>query len=314
MKITTVTLNPAIDQTVRVDGFRPGTVNRGQSMQWDAGGKGVNVAAFLADYGHQVVVTGFLGQENPELFEQLFARKRIADRFVRIPGRTRTGIKIVDEAARQTTDINLPGQAPTPEAIAALLVTVVQLADECDWFALSGNLPPGVPEPLYAEIITRLKAYGRSVVLDTSRDALRLGIQAGPTVVKPNVDELSELCGETLSDEVAIERAACRLLANDIELVVVSMGERGALFVDTARALVAVPPAVAVKSSVGAGDALVAGLIAGRARGMDLADCARLATAFAAGAITRLGAHLPPRPELDPLFGQVAVRRLRDTA
>jgi len=310
MRIATVTLNPAIDQTVRVDGFRPGAVNRGQAMQWDAGGKGVNVAAFLADYGLDVVATGFLGQENPELFEQLLARKGIVDRFVRIPGRTRTGIKIVDEAAHQTTDINMPGQAPPAGAVAALLATLDRLAGDCDWFALSGNLPPGVPASLYADIITRLKARGRSVALDTSREALRLGIQAGPTVVKPNVDELSELCGAALTGEAAIEAAARRLLGNGAELVVASMGERGALFVDAAGSLVAAPPAVAVKSSVGAGDALVAGVIAGRGQGMGLADYARLATAFAAGTITRLGAHLPPREEMDALRQQVAVRPL----
>ena len=81
MKIATVTLNPAIDQTVRADGFRLNMVNRGQAMQFDAGGKGVNVASFLADYGHATAVTGFLGQENTELFEQLFAHKRIEDHF-----------------------------------------------------------------------------------------------------------------------------------------------------------------------------------------------------------------------------------------
>src|SRR5215471_13025014 len=101
MKIATVTLNPAIDQTVRVDHFQTNTVNRGQMMQFDAGGKGVNVASFLADYGHATAVTGFLGQENADVFEQLFARKRIEDHFVRIPGSTRIGVKIVDEANQQ---------------------------------------------------------------------------------------------------------------------------------------------------------------------------------------------------------------------
>jgi 1-phosphofructokinase len=145
MRIATVTLNPAIDQTVRADGFRTNTVNRGQAMQFDAGGKGVNVASFLADYGYATAVTGFLGQENAQIFEQLFAHKRIEDHFVRIPGSTRIGVKIVDEANRQTTDINMPGLQPSAEAISALLETMEQLATSCDWFALSGNLPPGAP-------------------------------------------------------------------------------------------------------------------------------------------------------------------------
>src|SRR5712692_11608796 len=124
MKIATVTLNPAIDMTTRADGFQANTVNRGQTMQFDAGGKGVNVASFLADYGHATAVTGFLGQENADIFEQLFARKGIDDRFVRIPGSTRIGVKIVDEANQQTTDINMPGLPPPLEAMDTLLKTI----------------------------------------------------------------------------------------------------------------------------------------------------------------------------------------------
>ncbi len=307
MKIATVTLNPAIDQTVRVDGFQTNTVNRGQTMQFDAGGKGVNVASFLADYGYATAVTGFLGQENADIFEQLFARKRIEDHFVRIPGRTRIGVKIVDEANQQTTDINMPGLLPSPEAISALLETIEQLAASCDWFALSGNLPLGVPATIYATIIARLKRHGRQVALDTSGEALREGVLAGPTIAKPNVDELQQLTGLSLTDEVALEQAARQLLAGDIQLVVISMGERGALFVDHSTSLVAVPPTVQVKSTVGAGDAMVAGLIAGQAQGLSLPDCARLATAFSLGAITRVGHSLPASEVLQAYVQQVSV-------
>jgi 1-phosphofructokinase len=306
MRIATVTLNPAIDLTVRVDGFQTKTVNRGQTMHFDAGGKGVNVASFLADYGQATAVTGFLGQENADLFEQLFARKRIDDQFVRIPGRTRIGVKIVDEAKQQTTDINMPGLHPPPEAMNALLETIERLAASYDWFALSGNLPPGAPTTIYATIITQLKRHGKQVALDTSGEALREGVRAGPTVVKPNVDELQQLTGQALADEAAIEQAARQLLG-DIRLVVISMGERGALFVDAATTLIATPPAVQVKSTVGAGDAMVAGLIAGRIQGLSLPDCARLATAFSLGAITNAGHNLPAPEVLQAYVQQVTV-------
>jgi len=306
MRIATVTLNPAIDQTVRVDGFQMNTVNRGQTMQFDAGGKGVNVASFLADYGHATAVTGFLGQENADIFEKLFAHKRIDDRFVRIPGRTRIGVKIVDETKQQTTDINMPGLLPTPEAMNTLLETIERLAASYDWFALSGNLPPGVPATIYATIISQLKRHGKQVVLDTSGQALREGVRAGPTVVKPNVDELHQLTGQTLADEAAIEQAARQLLG-DIRLVVISMGERGALFVDAATTLIATPPRVQVKSTVGAGDAMVAGLIAGQVQGLSLPDCARLATAFSLGTITRLGSELPATETLQMYSDQVSI-------
>ena len=307
MKIATVTLNPAIDQTVRADGFRTNTVNRGQAMQFDAGGKGVNVASFLADYGHDTAVTGFLGQENPELFEQLFAHKRIEDHFVRIPGSTRTGVKIVDEANQQTTDINMPGLEPSPEAISALLETIEQLAASCDWFALSGNLPPGAPTTIYATIITQLKRHGKQVVLDTSKEALREGVLARPTIVKPNSDELQQLTGQSLTNEAALEHAARQPLGGGIQLVVISMGERGAMFVDPATTLIAVPPTVMVKSTVGAGDAMVAGLIAGHVQALSLSECARLATAFSLGAITSVGHNLPASEMLQAYVQQVSV-------
>src|SRR4051794_15138192 len=121
IEVVTVTLNPAIDRTVTIPNFAAGKVNRVEQMQQNPGGKGVNVASILADYGHAVAVTGFLGGENCASFEELFARKRIADQFVRIAGQTRVGIKISDSVQQQTTDINFPGQAPTPADLDTLV-------------------------------------------------------------------------------------------------------------------------------------------------------------------------------------------------
>lgn len=317
-KIATVTLNPAIDQTVRVDGLQLNQVNRAQAMQFDAGGKGVNVASFLADYGHQVAVTGFLGDENPHLFELLFAVKHIEDRFVRVFGRTRTNVKIVDEARQETTDINMMGITPTAMALTELLTEIDSLALSCDWFALSGNLPAGVPPTIYATLIERIKAHGKQVVLDTSREALQAGIQAGPTIVKPNILELEQILGRKLvgcgaARPTAVLQAAQQLLQMGIQLVVISMGEQGALFVTADEVVTAVPPHVPVKSTVGAGDAMVAGLIAGSLQSLPLPHLARLATAFSVNAVTRVGAHLPNPHILQTYVSQVSIRTLEST-
>ncbi len=310
MKIATITLNPAIDQTVRVDGFQTNTVNRGQSMQFHAGGKGVNVASFLADSGYSVAVTGFLGQDNATIFEQFFASKHIDDHFVRLPGQTRTGVKIVDESNSQTTDINMPGLVPSAEAIGRLFYTIELLAADCDWFVMAGALPPDMPVSMYAMIITRLKQQGKLTVLDASGEALQQGMLAGPTMVKPNIDELQELVGYPLTSQAGVEQAARQLLDNGTRLVVVSMGGEGAMFVDQDAAILAIPPTVHVKSTVGAGDALVAGLLAGQAQGLILPDCARLATAFALGRITQVGSQLPPPETLQMYFDHVAVQTI----
>ena len=308
MKIATVTLNPAIDQTVRVDNFRSNRVNRAQEIRFDASGKGVNVASFLADYGHDIAVTGYLGQANVDIFEQFFASKGIDDCFVRIPGNTRINVKVVDEVNQQTTDINMPGQTPPEEAMNTLLETIEQLANSCEWFVLSGSLPPHVPTTIYATIITQLKRQKKRIILDTSGEALREGIQAGPTIVKPNTEELQHLIGQALTNEAEIQQAAYQLLNEDIELVVVSMGRQGAILVEQAATLIATPPDVTVKKTFGAGDAMVAGLVTAQIQGLSLADCGRLATAFSVGAIAHHSYNLPARDKLRQYFHQVDVR------
>ncbi|MFN7147118.1 MAG: 1-phosphofructokinase family hexose kinase, partial [Myxococcota bacterium] len=156
MKVVTVTLNPALDLTVRVDGFRAGEVNRGRELRWDAGGKGVNVASFLAEAGVAVTATGLLGDENPGRFEALFRERGIADAFVRVPGETRVGIKLVDEAAQVTTDVNLPGLVPAPAAVAELRARIAALTADHDVFVLSGSVPPGIAPAIYADLTREL--------------------------------------------------------------------------------------------------------------------------------------------------------------
>ena len=308
MKIATVTLNAAIDQTVRVDNFGPNSVNRALAISFDASGKGVNVASFLADYGHDIAATGYLGQENVDIFEQFFASKGIDDCFVRIPGNTRINIKVVDEVNQQTTDINMPGQTPPQEAKNTLLQTIEQLANSCDWFVLSGSLPPHMPTTIYATLITQLKQQKKQIILDTSGEALREGIQAGPTIVKPNIEELQYLVRHFLKSEAEIQQAAHQLLNEDIKLVVVSMGRQGAMLVEQATTHIATPPDMTVKKTFGAGDAMVAGLVTARIQRLSLADCGRLATAFAVGAIAHLGYNLPAHDTLMQYFHQVSIR------
>ncbi|MFP4346226.1 MAG: 1-phosphofructokinase [Anaerolineales bacterium] len=307
--VVTVTLNPAVDQTLIVDDFRPNTVNRARSATVHAGGKGINVAAFLADYGQEVCATGFLGEENAALFERLFASKGIVDRFVHTPGNTRFGVKIVDEVREETTDLNLPGLPPTSGAVEKLFATLDDLADTYTWFVLTGSLPPGLPPDFYVTLIRRLKARGRHVVLDTSGEALREGAAAGPQILKPNATEISQLLGRPLSDTVALVTGAQRLLARGTELVAVTLGAKGAILVTAEESVIARPPKVKVASTVGAGDAFVAGLVAAQLAHMDPLESARLATAFAAGATTRLGSHLPPLRQLERYREQSVVVR-----
>ena len=310
MKIATITVNPAIDQTVSVDNFQTGTVNRSRAMRFDAGGKGVNVASFLADYGLDVVVTGFLGEENADVFERHFARKGIEDRFIRVPGETRVNIKIMDVANQVTTDLNTPGQIPGEYAVSRFYEQVEAMAETCGCFVLSGNIQAGLPSTFYADLIRLLKSKKRMVVLDTSGDALAEAVKAGPNIIKPNIDELSLLVNKPLDEIAGAYSSAISLINEETTIVVVSMGSDGALFVEKDSAFIARPPAVAVKSTVGAGDAMVAGLVAGLSKKLPLKDCARLATAFSLSAVTRLGRDLPKSSVIDEFQKQVEITHL----
>lgn len=304
-EVVTVTLNPAIDRTVEIHNFIAGRVNRAESVHDHPGGKGVNVAAALADAGHTVSVTGFLGRENAASFEQMFAQKRIDDAFVRIDGQTRVGIKIIDPAMSATTDINFPGAAPSPADAEALLAALGQI--HAPWAVLSGSLPPGVDEGIYRDLIRVLKGRGCRVVLDTSGPPLRHALAARPSVIKPNIQELEDLLGRMLATEEAILAAAHELIVGEDDLVVVSLGPDGALFVTAHEAVRAAPPDVPVLSTVGAGDAMVAGIVAGHLRGLPLPEVARLSTAFSVDAISKLGAGLSAPAVIDALAAQVVV-------
>ncbi len=193
-KIVSVTINPAIDQTVIIPNFRAGAVNRVQSSQVDAGGKGVNVASFLADYGEPVTITGFMGAGNDEIFRHLFERKRIVNRCVRIAGQTRISVKVSDQILNLTTDINFPGETPSEADIFHLFDILTELAATHDWFILTGSIPYGVSASIYADMVDRLA--GKKIVLDTSGEGFRLAVAAGPWLIKPNVDELANIPGK----------------------------------------------------------------------------------------------------------------------
>ena len=277
--VVTVTLNAAVDQTLDVPGFTAGAVNRAVAETRTAGGKGINVAAFLSGGPVPVTATGFLGEDNTGVFEALFRRRHIQDRCLRVPGSSRVNVKVVDRQGGSVTDINLPGPMIRSESWHGLLAALDGLAASNGVFVLAGSVPAGVPETAYAEMVPRLRRHGAFVAIDASGPPLRHAMAAKPDMVKPNAHELSELLGRPLHGRDEVVRAAHELAASGIALVVVSLGAEGAVFVEQGRALLAVPPRVPVASTVGAGDAMVAGVLSARLAGGDLEACARRGTA-----------------------------------
>ena len=288
----TVTANPAADHTVWIPGFRAGEVNRVVRDELSPGGKGVNVAAFLAAAGLSVAATGFLGTENAGLFERFFDETGIAPCFVPVAGATRTGIKIVDVEAGTTTDLNFPGFEVDEAQLRALETRVAELAAPGRWVVLAGSLPPGAPPDTYRRLTEVVHDGGGLVAVDTSGPALQGALAAQPDLVKPNRAELEDLTGRALPDRAALRAAASALAGGGPSTIVVSDGAQGALFLRHGEAVFATPPPVQVASTVGAGDAMVAGTVVAILRGLALGELAALATAFSAVAISRVGPHL----------------------
>jgi 1-phosphofructokinase len=301
--VATVTLNPAIDRTIEVSGLAPGAVNRATHLGDRPGGKGINVAAALAPQGIRTAALGFLGSDNAELFATFLKARGIEDGCLRLPGATRTGLKIVDPERGETTDLNFPGLTPTAEDLATLVRQFDTI--ETRWCILAGSLPPGVPVSFYRDTIMRLKARGIRVGLDASGSPLREALEAAPDFIKPNLHELTELMGHELPDQAAMTAAARALNARGVPLVVVSLGADGALFVSDDAVIHASPPPITVRSTVGAGDAMVAGIVAAQLRGLALEECARLATAYSVSALKRED----PSAELESFAQRVRISR-----
>lgn len=312
MPVVTVTFNPAIDETITLDALHPGTVHRAQAVRFDPGGKGVIVAGCLADWGQRVVATGLLGKDNDAPFTELFAAKGIDDRFCRFSGLTRVNVKLVDR--RDTTDINLPGADVPPEQRQRGLDAVLELGGSGTVVVLAGSLPAHFPDDTYAHCIAALAARQVRVVLDTSGPPLAAALQAAagalPYAVKPNHSELEAWAGRRLPTRADLVSAARDLLARGVALVAVSLGSEGAVFVTRDAVLHARLPAMRPTSTVGAGDAMVAGIVAGINSGASIEDVARLGTAFAHSKLGQIGANLGDPAQVRSHAAHVVIERL----
>lgn len=310
MPIHTVTLNPAIDQTVTLDRLIPGEVHRATAVRQNAGGKGVNVASCLADWKLGVVAHGLLGSDNAAPFDQLFAEKAIDDRFIRVVGSTRVNLKLIDRQG--TTDINLDGIAVDESRVDMVVATLSAAVEAGDLVILSGSVPPGCRHDIYALLVKRLRSMGCRVLLDTSGLPLTHALRADvlPNVIKPNRDELAAWVGHPFADRAALIDTARRLLDRGVEQVVVSMGAEGALFLSVEGTIATHLALSGVNSTVGAGDAMVAGLAAAFHERADVERLARLATAFAGGKLGMAGPNLPARGAVEALAEEVSVSGL----
>jgi 1-phosphofructokinase len=293
--IVTLTLNPSVDRTVEVETLARGEVMRALGVRVDPGGKGINVSRALAAHGLPTRAVVTVGGAEGEHLVALLRDTGIEIIPVRIKGAIRSNITVV-EPDGTTTKFNEPGAQLSPDELAAVFGAVKTAVESADWLVASGSLPPGTPASVYADLVRSLQGSGTSVAVDTSGAALDAVLAAGPTLVKPNRDELAEVTGRQLAPITDVVEAAYRLIDLGAGAVLASLGADGAVLVDQQGAVHGRTPAIPQLSSVGAGDAMLAGFLAGGGKGPDALS---EALAWGAAAVLQPGSGMPSPHEID---------------
>lgn len=308
--IITVTMNPAIDKTVEIDQLLPGGLNRIRKVEYDAGGKGINVSKTIRELDGTSIATGFLGGNAGKTIQSVLGKKEIGNDFIQVDGETRTNTKVFEKNGA-VTELNEPGPVISEDQIHALLQKLEDYADDHTLFVLAGSIPAGVDRNIYAEITRLVHKKGAKVLLDADGELFRNSLEAVPDIIKPNRVELEEYAGfDYRASQEELLNLARKIRQKGIGTVAVSMGKSGAMLVKDGYEVRC--PALSVKahSTVGAGDAMVAALAYSWDQGLDDDALTRLCIAASAGAVTTIGTKPPTRELVDQLAEQVIIKRI----
>lgn len=293
--IITVTLNPAVDKVMVIKDFRAGSVNRASDIMQEAGGKGINVSKTISSLGGKSKALGILAGDSGSFIEKSVKAMSIDSDFIYVPGETRTNVKISDPFNNQVTDINEPGPTVSTEDIERLSSKLFGTLCKDDILVLTGSAPQGVNKDIYQLWIKEAKKNGVRCVLDADGELLQYGVEAGPFLAKPNIHELERLFAIKTQNMDEVIELARKLLQKGTKMVAVSCGEKGAVFVTEAWVAVVEGLSIEVKSTVGAGDAMVAALSYGLHEGLAAEEMIKLAVA--SGTATVMSYSNQPSPE-----------------
>lgn len=307
--IYTITLNPALDRTIWIKVINPDDCNRIENEQLYAGGKGIDVSKVLTKLGISNKALGFVGGFAGEELEGLLINEGIACDFVRISGRTRTNIIVNDMSAGTQTLFNAKGPTITAYELIQIIHKIENL-DSPEYVIISGSLPQGVNPEIYRKIIEIVKGRGAKVILDTDGEALTVGMQALPNVIKPNIHELSRFTGKPIDDLSSVIQAACEVRDLGIEIVLISMGSRGMLMVSDGGQHLVQPPEVEAKNKIGAGDSAVAGFVYGLSTGKDPRQSLTYAVAAGTATILQAGTALCNLEDIHGLQAKLAIQEV----
>lgn len=299
--IVTLTLNPAVDKSTRVQNIVPERKLSCEAPKYEPGGGGINVSRALKRLGTASLAVFPAGGRSGELLQELLKKEEIEQGVVTTRNETRENFAVVDISNNQQYRFGMPGPQIYPDEAGQFISLLQRLSP--GWLVMSGSLPEGLEDDFYARIVREMKKLNCKIILDTSGDALGLTVNEGLYLIKPNLGELSRLVGVESLDHESVSEACRELIGSKkCEVVVVSMGAQGAYLASKDYQEHIATPAVKKQSTIGAGDSMVGGMIHELAKGSDLRAVLRRGVACGTAATMNPGTELFRPEDAEKLF------------
>ncbi|MES2374929.1 MAG: 1-phosphofructokinase family hexose kinase [Bacteroidota bacterium] len=308
--IITVTFNPALDKSLSVSELTPDKKIKCPLPVCEPGGGGLNVARAIKKLGGDAVAIYLAGGEAGSIITKLLTDEGIKTVVVNTIQSTRENLIVTDLATSSQYLLDMPGANVTEEEWKACL-EVIDTTQDVKYIIASGSLPSGVPIDIYARIALLAKKKGARLIVDTAGEPLKLAVQAGVFLIKPNIRELAALTGESELDLRSAPKAARQIISNGhCDAVVVSMGPDGALLVTEDVVMDIIPPALTVKSTVGAGDSMVAGIVMHLMENNDLIEAVKYGVACGSAATVHYGTELCEKADVNNIYEAIQTNDL----
>lgn len=306
--VLTVCMSPSIDVTIELDSLNVGKVNIVKSKTLSFTGKAINVAIGVARLGAEAFTTGFMYNENRAMFEHALDVEGVPFSFVWNNGRVRENYKCIDKKS-MLTEINDVGEQVASEKLIELLQMIRGLSERAEVTVISGGLPRGVDASYYRELFRAVDPRSKKIV-DTEGDRLFSALEAGVDLVKPNLEELEETLGRQFLDKEDMLSGCYELLDRGAKTVLLSLGRHGAVITDGHKNYYCKSINVAVNSTVGAGDGMVAAAAVGMKEGAELPEILRAGVAAGTATVTTFGTISFTKNKYEEIYQSLSVTEL----
>ena len=306
--IVTITFNPALDESLSVAEFVPDKKLKCSQPVCEPGGGGINVARAITKLGGEALAIYLAGGDNGKKIHQLLTDDFVKSVVVKTAESTRVNMVIADIANKNQYLLDMPGSKVNESEWQACLNAINEVP-EVKYMVASGSLPPGVPTDIFAKVASIAQQKGALLIVDTSGEALKKVVEAGVYLIKPNLRELAALVGKNELDIASVPNAAREVInSGNCEVVVVSMGPHGAYLVTNEMSLKITPPQLTVKSTVGAGDSMVAGIVLSLVSNKSLTDAVQYGVACGSAATINYGTQLCSKVDADSIYESVVLK------